>query len=120
MAAMLVLEPGIAYEPLPCIAAAIDLYADGRARVRFGGADAGTGQRTILAQIAAEELGLSYERGEVLSIDSERTPIDQGAWSSRGTHMTGHAVRKAARELAELVRKGDAAPTGGVLTHEAS
>ena len=100
--------------------AAIDLYADGRARVRFGGADAGTGQRTILAQIAAEELGLSYERVEVLSIDSERTPIDQGAWSSRGTHMTGHAVRKAARELAERVRKGDAAPGGGVLTHEAS
>jgi hypothetical protein len=55
--------------------AAIDLYADGHARVRFGGADAGTGQRTILAQIAAEELGLSYDRVDVLSIDSERTPI---------------------------------------------
>src|SRR4029077_16389506 len=100
--------------------AAIDLYADGHARVRFGGADAGTGQRTILAQIAAEELGLSYERVEVLSIDSERTPIDQGAWSSRGTHMTGHAVRKASRELAERLRRGESAPAGGVITHEAS
>jgi CO/xanthine dehydrogenase Mo-binding subunit/CO/xanthine dehydrogenase FAD-binding subunit len=100
--------------------AAIDLYSDGHARVRFGGADAGTGQRTILAQIAAEELGLSYERVEVLSIDSELTPIDQGAWSSRGTHMTGHAVRKAASELAARLHGGETVPVGGVLTHEAS
>jgi CO/xanthine dehydrogenase Mo-binding subunit/CO/xanthine dehydrogenase FAD-binding subunit len=100
--------------------AAIDLYSDGRVRVRFGGADAGTGQRTILAQIAAEELGLPYDRIEVLSIDSERTPIDQGAWSSRGTHMTGHAVRKAAHELAARLRAGEKVPASGVLTHEAS
>lgn len=100
--------------------AAIDLYPDGHARVRFGGADAGTGQRTILAQIAAEELDLPLERIEVLSIDSERTPIDQGAWSSRGTHMTGHAVRKAAREMAERLRGGAAVPADGVLTHEVS
>ncbi len=100
--------------------AAIDLYSDGHARVRFGGADAGTGQRTILAQITAEELGLPYERVDVLSIDSERTPIDQGAWSSRGTHMTGHAVRKAAHELAARLRGGEKVPAGGVLTHEAS
>lgn len=100
--------------------AAIDLYPDGTARVRFGGADAGTGQRTILAQIAAEELSLPFGRVSVMSIDSERTPIDQGAWSSRGTHMTGHAVRKAARELAARVAAGEQPPAGGVLTHEAS
>ena len=100
--------------------AAIDLYADGRARVRFGGADAGTGQRTILAQIAAEELGLAYGQIEVLSMDSEHTPVDQGAWSSRGTHMTGHAVRKATKELAARLLAGEVVPAGGVLTHEAS
>lgn len=100
--------------------AAIDLHSDGHALVRFGGADAGTGQRTILVQIAAEELGLPFERVEILSIDSERTPIDQGAWSSRGTHMGGHAVRKAARELAERLRAGETVPPGGVLTHESS
>jgi CO/xanthine dehydrogenase FAD-binding subunit len=100
--------------------AAIDLYDDGHARVRFGGADAGTGQRTILAQIAAEELGLAYEQVEVLSIDSERTPIDQGAWSSRGTYMTGHAVRKTARALAARLRAGERVAAGGVLTQEDS
>lgn len=100
--------------------AAIDLYADGHARVRFGGADPGTGQRTILTQIAAEELGLPFDRVEIVTIDSEHTPIDQGAWSSRGTHMGGHAVRKAARELAERLRNGESVPPGGVLTHETS
>ncbi|MBM4435045.1 MAG: xanthine dehydrogenase family protein, partial [Chloroflexi bacterium] len=100
--------------------ATVDLFADGRACVRFGGADAGTGQRTILAQIAAEELGLAFEKVEIVTMDSERTPVDQGAWSSRGTHMGGHAVRKAARELAERLRAGEAVPAGGVLTHESS
>ncbi|HEY9314398.1 MAG TPA: molybdopterin cofactor-binding domain-containing protein [Williamsia sp.] len=84
--------------------AAIDVFADGRVRVRFGGADAGTGQRTILAQIAADTLGVAIENVEVLSIDSEETPFDLGAWSSRGTHMTGMSVGKAAREVVELLR----------------
>jgi CO/xanthine dehydrogenase FAD-binding subunit len=34
--------------------------------------------------------------------------------------MTGHAVRKASSELAERVRRGEAPPAGGVLTHQAS
>src|SRR5258705_257388 len=55
-----------------------------------------------------------------MSIDSERTPSDQGAWSSRGTHMTGHAVRKAALGLAERLRAGERVGAGGVLTHEES
>lgn len=84
--------------------AAVDLFEDGRVRVRFGGADAGTGQRTILAQIAAEELGVDVDDVDVLMADGELTPFDMGAWSSRGTHMGGHAVRKAAAELADTLR----------------
>ena len=84
--------------------AAIDVYEDGHVRVRFGGSDAGTGQRTILAQIAAEELGLPLERVEVLTMDSELTPFDMGAWSSRGTHYGGHAVRKASVATAERLK----------------
>ncbi|MET7999419.1 molybdopterin cofactor-binding domain-containing protein [Nonomuraea glycinis] len=84
--------------------AAIDLFEDGSARVRFGGADAGTGQRTILAQVAAHELGVPLDRVEVLSMDGEHTPFELGAWSSRGTHMTGSSVGQAARELADRLR----------------
>lgn len=83
---------------------AIDVYEDGHIRVRFGGSDAGTGQRTILAQIAAEELGVPLDRVEVLTMDSEQTPFDMGAWSSRGTHYGGHAVRKASLATAERLK----------------
>ncbi|MGY1805818.1 molybdopterin cofactor-binding domain-containing protein [Blastococcus sp. SYSU D00669] len=92
-----------AYEFANRADAAIDLFDDGRVRVRYGGADAGTGQSTILAQVAAEELGVPLDRVEVLSMDSDRTPFELGAWSSRGTHMTGSSVGQAARELAEQV-----------------
>lgn len=92
--------------------AAIDVHDDGRVRVRFGGSDAGTGQRTILAQIAAEELGVALDKVEVLTMDSERTPFDMGAWSSRGTHYGGHAVRKASLATAERL-KALAAPRLG-------
>ncbi|KAA9166437.1 molybdopterin-dependent oxidoreductase [Amycolatopsis acidicola] len=84
--------------------AALDLYADGHVRVRHGSGDAGTGQNTILAQIAAHELGVDLAHVEVLSMDSDRTPFELGAWSSRGTHMTGSSVGKAARELADRLR----------------
>ncbi|MBB4683892.1 molybdopterin cofactor-binding domain-containing protein [Amycolatopsis jiangsuensis] len=84
--------------------AAVDLYADGHVRVRHGSGDAGTGQNTILAQIAAHELGVDLTDVQVLSMDSEQTPFELGAWSSRGTHMTGSSVGQAARELADRLR----------------
>jgi CO/xanthine dehydrogenase Mo-binding subunit/CO/xanthine dehydrogenase FAD-binding subunit len=92
--------------------AGVDLDEDGRVLVRFGGADAGTGQRTILAQVAAAELGVGVEDVDVLSMDSERTPFELGAWSSRGTHMTGMSVGKAARGLADRVRQEAAGKLG--------
>jgi CO/xanthine dehydrogenase Mo-binding subunit/CO/xanthine dehydrogenase FAD-binding subunit len=93
-----------AYEHANRSDAAVDVHDDGRVGVRFGGADAGTGQKTILAQVAATELGVSVEDVDVLSMDGERTPFELGAWSSRGTHMTGMSVGRAAREMAERLR----------------
>ncbi|GAA4542527.1 hypothetical protein GCM10023175_18000 [Pseudonocardia xishanensis] len=93
-----------AYEHADRSDAALDLYADGHVRVRHGGADAGTGQNTILAQVAAQELGIDVADVSVTSMDGEHTPFELGAWSSRGTHMTGSSVGQAARELAATLR----------------
>ncbi|GAA3100984.1 hypothetical protein GCM10010464_75520 [Pseudonocardia yunnanensis] len=93
-----------AYELANRSDAAIDLFDDGRVRVRHGGADAGTGQNTILAQIAADVLGVELGDVDVLSMDGERTPFELGAWSSRGTHMTGSSLGQAAREFADKLR----------------
>jgi CO/xanthine dehydrogenase Mo-binding subunit/CO/xanthine dehydrogenase FAD-binding subunit len=84
--------------------ATIDVTDDGTARVHFGGADAGTGQRTILGQIASEELGIPFGEIDVRSMDSETTPHDMGAWASRGTHIMGHATRKATGEMADRLK----------------
>ncbi len=84
---------------------AIDVFNNGMVRVRFGGADPGTGQKTILAQIAAEELSVDLANVSVMMIDTEQTPFDMGAWSSRGTHYGGHAIRKAAKTAAERLRR---------------
>ena len=80
--------------------AKVDVTDDGSAHIHFGGSDTGTGQRTILGQIAAEELGIDYDRITVHSMDSETTPHDMGAWASRGTHIMGHATRRATLEMA--------------------
>lgn len=92
--------------------AAIDIFPDSRVRVRFGGSDAGTGQKTILAQIAAEELGVDAASVDVLTMDSDRTPFDMGAWSSRGTHYGGHAVRQTAQAAAARLKTLAAATLG--------
>jgi CO/xanthine dehydrogenase Mo-binding subunit/CO/xanthine dehydrogenase FAD-binding subunit len=84
---------------------AIDIYADGRVRVRFGGVDTGTGQRTILAQIAANEIGVGLDRVSVLSTETGQTPYDLGAWATRGTFYSGNAARKTAIEAAARLKE---------------
>jgi CO/xanthine dehydrogenase Mo-binding subunit/CO/xanthine dehydrogenase FAD-binding subunit len=84
--------------------ATIDCDTAGVVTVRFAGADAGTGQRTVLAQIAASVLGIAPEHVVVRSMDASRAPFDLGAWSSRATHLSGGAVKDAAEQLAELLR----------------
>lgn len=81
--------------------ARIVVGSDGRVEVHFSGSDPGTGQRTLLAQIAAEELGLDAADVDVRMMDLSVPSPDMGAWSSRGTHFGGNAVRAAAREAAD-------------------
>jgi CO/xanthine dehydrogenase Mo-binding subunit/CO/xanthine dehydrogenase FAD-binding subunit len=86
-----------AYEGANRSSARVELDAEGRVRVRFGGSDAGTGQRTLIAQIVAEELSMAAEDVQVVMMDTSFSPVDQGSWSSRGTHYGGNAAWQAAR-----------------------
>lgn len=83
--------------------AAIDIGAEGTIRLRFGGCDAGTWQKTLLAQFAAAELGVSPESIEILTMESHQTPHELGAWSSRGTYMSGHAIGTVSRSAATIL-----------------
>ncbi|MCW5770046.1 MAG: molybdopterin-dependent oxidoreductase [Rhodospirillaceae bacterium] len=92
--------------------AAIDIDTNGRIRVRSGTADAGTNQRTLLAQIAAETFDVPVAAIDVMTMDTDATTYDVGAWSSRGTHYACHAVKLAAETAAERLKAVAAAKFG--------
>lgn len=77
----------------------IQVNEDGGVTVLTGSSDLGQGSRTVVAQVAAEELGLSLSDITVLSGDTETTPIDPGTFSSRVTFYAGNATLIAAREV---------------------
>lgn len=76
---------------------------DGFYSLSIGATDMGTGCDSILAQIAAEELGCSYEEIVVHGVDTDTSPYDTGSYASASTYVTGMAVVKACRELKEKI-----------------
>ena len=86
-----------------CAGAEVELTDDGRAIVRAGAAEVGQGLVGVLALVAAEELGLSYDSVEVLVADTDQT-LDGGATTaSRQSFITGNAVRLAAQKVREAL-----------------
>ena len=65
-------------------------------------AEIGQGSDTALAMIAAETLGIPLDYMRVVSGDTD-FGIDLGAYSSRQTLMSGHAVKDAAENLKRQV-----------------
>jgi CO/xanthine dehydrogenase Mo-binding subunit len=85
--------------------AGIDVDVDGTMRVLAGGASSGQGIETVLAQIAAEVLGVDLGRIEVVHGDTDLIPDGVGSWSSRTTVIGGSAVLEAAQETAAKARR---------------
>jgi len=77
--------------------ARVKLNDDGTFHLFVGATDIGTGSDTVLAQILAEELGVSYDKIKVYSSDTDFTPFDTGAYASSTTYISGGAVQKAGR-----------------------
>ncbi len=94
-------------------AGAVDIHADGRIVVRTGAAEVGQGLLTVLAKIAATELGARFEDITVCYGDTKETPDSGVTSASRQTFMSGNACSLAARQVrAELLAL--AAPILGV------
>ena len=69
-----------------------------------GASDIGQGSDTMLSLIVAEELGVEPSKVVVTSSDTDLSPVDLGAYSSRVTFMAGTACKEAAQILAARVR----------------
>ncbi|MBI4330509.1 MAG: molybdopterin-dependent oxidoreductase [Chloroflexi bacterium] len=87
-------------------AATIKVHEDGTVSLLTGATDAGQGSDTVLAMIAAEELGVGLDDINVSLLDTQTTPADPGTYSSRVTTCAGPAVKLAAqdarKQLAEV------------------
>ena len=79
-------------------AATVMINADGSVNLVTGAADEGQGNRTVLAQIAAETLGVEFDKISVSETDTETTPLDCGTHGSRQAYGGGLAVQAAANE----------------------
>jgi len=75
------------------------LNSDGTATVMTGTQDLGTGTRTILAQVAAEELGLPLSDVNVTIGDTMQGPFGPASGGSVTTGSMTPAVRSAADDL---------------------
>jgi putative selenate reductase molybdopterin-binding subunit len=84
-------------------AASLKLNDDGSFNLLVGATDLGTGSDTVLAQIAAETLGVGLDKVLVYSSDTDFTPFDTGAYASSTTYISGGAVLKAAEEVREQI-----------------
>jgi CO/xanthine dehydrogenase Mo-binding subunit len=77
--------------------------SDGRVTVVTAMQDIGTGTRTAMAQIAAEQLGVPLERVRVELGDSARGPYASISAGSSTTPSMGPAVRAAAADAARQI-----------------
>lgn len=84
--------------------ASIKMNDDGSFNLLVGATDLGTGSDTVLAQMAAEVLGVPLEDMITYSSDTDFTPFDKGAYASSTTYISGTAAAKAAEIVAERIR----------------
>ncbi len=79
--------------------AILKLEDDGTLQVLIGGQEIGQGGTTVIAQMAAEAVGVPYEAVRVESSDTNLIPWDLGTHGSRNTFVSGNAVVGAAGKL---------------------
>lgn len=98
-------EPFQKKSVFPHANAVVKVSEDGMAAVlMIGAAEIGQGSDTVLTQMCAESLGIPTTRMRIRSEDSDISPLDLGAYSSRVTLMAGHAVSRAGSAVVDRMR----------------
>jgi CO/xanthine dehydrogenase Mo-binding subunit len=84
-------------------AAFVEVLPDCSVNVMAGCADIGQGSTTVMAAIAAEELGLEYDDIQVIAADTMVTPEGGASSASRQTFVSGKAVQLACKQAKETL-----------------
>lgn len=74
----------------------ISLYPDGTVELLMGKVELGQGIGTALAQIAADEIGVAFEKVRLVTVDTDFSPDESHTFSSISIQQSGPKVREAA------------------------
>jgi carbon-monoxide dehydrogenase large subunit len=85
----------------PFEGARVQIQTSGKVTVVTGVGTQGQGHFTVLAQVAAEQLGVRCEDVDVVTGDSDQFHWGTGTFASRGAVVAGNAVNEAARNVRE-------------------
>ncbi len=77
----------------------VKLDRSGKVTIFSGGSDIGQGTNSLPAYLISEEIGCDPRDCTVVVSDTDLTPVDMGAYSSRGTFMIGLACVEAGQKL---------------------
>lgn len=95
---------GVYPKGIEIASARLILNQDGRIKLMLGATEIGQGSDTVLAQMAAQSVGVPYEWIIVDAItDTDTAPFDTGSYASRQSYVTGQAVKEAALDLKEKI-----------------
>jgi len=83
-----------------------------RVLVYIAAVDVGQGVSTVLAQIAAETLGVEIKRVRIAMVDTSSSPDAGSSSASRHTYLSGNAVYRACKQAYERWREALRAETG--------
>jgi carbon-monoxide dehydrogenase large subunit len=85
--------------------AAVEVLANGKARVYTGSSPHGQGHVTAWSMLASEQLGIPIEDIEVIASDTDLVASGGGTMGSKSLQSGGLAVHEASAELVEQARK---------------
>jgi CO/xanthine dehydrogenase Mo-binding subunit len=87
----------------PPSTAIVRLFADGSVNLNMGASDIGTGTKTVMAQVIAEELGVPLDRIRVEHADTGTTQYASASGGSKTVPTESPAVRNAALDVKRQV-----------------
>ena len=94
----------------------LGLRPDGRLSLHQGAVDIGQGSNTVIAQIAADGLGLPLSLIDLVSADTDLTPDCGKTSASRQTFVTGTAAQRAGHALRHMLLRLANAGEGATLS----
>ncbi len=81
----------------------LEMHRDGSLVINSAAADMGQGIITLMAQLAAERLGLDFSQVRVARADTSRAPDAGASCASRQAMVSGNAVLAAADEIRDTL-----------------